>query len=169
VVEVIAGRRRDPVVAARHEHGVAVADRQRLVQLAVRGVDPLEGETLGGANAVEVGLLQRGLLGQRLAVVLVRGIARPMPGRGEDLSTRPARDDEAELVPIFDHEGGVSAALSISGVKPAILGRDPRSATATATACGPAPSPARPRSRPRSATAPTARARAEPGPAILRS
>jgi hypothetical protein len=73
------------VVAARHEHDVAVGDRDRLVERAVRGVDPLEGEAARVAQAVVVGLLEQRLVGRRVAVVLVRRIARPVTGGGDHL------------------------------------------------------------------------------------
>lgn len=50
---------------------------------------------------------------------------RPVRAQGYTISDEDVTIGIAAIgAPIFDHEGGVSAALSISGVKPAILGRD---------------------------------------------
>ena len=59
IIEVVAVRGADGVIAARHQHHIAVADRHRLVEFAVVGVDPLQRETLRRRKAVIVGLLQQ--------------------------------------------------------------------------------------------------------------
>jgi hypothetical protein len=83
-------RRPDRVVAARHQHHVAVLDADGLVQAAVVGIDALEGEALGRVDAVIIGLLQRRLLGRNIAVVLMRRIARPVAGRRHRLDHQQA-------------------------------------------------------------------------------
>src|SRR3546814_7444318 len=70
-------RRCDRVIAARHHHHLAVADGDRLVEIARVGIDALEGEPLWGIEPVVIGLLERGFLTRHIAVVLVRRIARP--------------------------------------------------------------------------------------------
>ena len=62
----------------------------RLVERAVVGVDALEREAVRRVDAVVVGLLEQRLVGQRVAVVLVRRIARPVPGRASAPRTRAA-------------------------------------------------------------------------------
>src|SRR4029079_5162480 len=72
VVERVAGRRRDGVIAVGQEHRVAVADGVRRA-LAVRGVEHLLAEALRRRDAVVVDLLEHRLA--VAAVVLVRRIA----------------------------------------------------------------------------------------------
>src|SRR6266508_4995596 len=81
VVELISRWRRDGVVTARHEHALAVADRKALVERAVGGVDPLYREPSLVAESVVVRLLERGLAGRVVRVVLVRRVAGPMSAR----------------------------------------------------------------------------------------
>src|SRR5215208_5267251 len=90
VIEAVAVRRADRVVAPRHEHDVAVLDRHRLVERAVVGVDALDGVALGRVEAVVIGLLEERLVRQRVAVILVRRIARPMARRRDDLDDEEA-------------------------------------------------------------------------------
>ena len=85
VVEVVARARRHGVVAPRHEHDLAVADGDRLVDRAVRRVDALERETVRRSDAVVVGLLEIRLARRVVDVVLVRRIAGPVAGRRDDL------------------------------------------------------------------------------------
>jgi hypothetical protein len=105
VVDGVAGRGRDRVVAARDQHDVAVAHGQRLVERAVGGVHALEREPLRRADAVVVGLLEEGLLGHRVAVVLVRRVARPVPGRREHLA------DEQRVGRLVGHQDRADRAL----------------------------------------------------------
>src|SRR6185312_3755936 len=80
VVERVAGRRRDGVIAVGQEHRVAVADGVRRA-LAVRGVEHLLAEALRRRDAVVVDLLKHRLA--VAAVVLVRRIAAPVAWRIE--------------------------------------------------------------------------------------
>ena len=73
------------VVAARHHHHIVVLDHAGLVEAAVVGVDPLEGEALRRVEPVVVGFFQQRLLRRHVAVVLVRGIAARMATRRDDL------------------------------------------------------------------------------------
>ena len=59
------------MVATRHEHAVTIAERERLVERAVVGVDALQAEALRGRDAVVVGLLEQRLARRIVAVVLV--------------------------------------------------------------------------------------------------
>src|SRR5438094_4440366 len=105
VVEVVPGSRGDGVIAARHQDDVAVADLDRLVQRAVVGVDELHGEPLGPRRAVVVGLLKVGLARRVVGVVLVRRVAGPVAGRGQDLG------HEQRLGRTVFHEDVVDRAL----------------------------------------------------------
>src|SRR5215203_6023355 len=106
VIEAVAVRRADRVVAPRHEHDVAVLDRHRLVERAVVGVDALDGVALGRVEAVVIGLLEERLVRQRVAVMLVRRIARPMARRRDDL------DDEEAVRRL-----GLGDVLDVAGVR----------------------------------------------------
>src|SRR3546814_16202381 len=75
IVEVVAVRRADRMIAARHHHAIAVLHRHGLVDAAVVGIDALKGEALARVEPVVVGLLARGLLRQRVQVVLKIGSA----------------------------------------------------------------------------------------------
>src|SRR5918995_492188 len=86
VVEVVAWRRGDGVVASGHKHGVVVPDSQRLVERAVLRVDLLDGEALYRLDLVVVGLFQVTLVREGVLVVLVRRVARPVPVRCDDLN-----------------------------------------------------------------------------------
>ena len=61
IIEVVAVRGADRVIAARHQHRVAVADRHRLVEAAVVGIDALERESLRRRQAVVIGFLEQRL------------------------------------------------------------------------------------------------------------
>ena len=58
IPEVVPVRRADRVIAARHQHHVAVADRHGLVEGAVVRVDALEGKALRRIEAMVIGLLE---------------------------------------------------------------------------------------------------------------
>src|SRR5690554_73548 len=90
VVQVVAVGGADRVVAARHQHRVAVADGDGLVERAVAGVDALERKALRRADAVVVGFLQRGFLAGHGGVVLVRRVAGPVPARRHHLHHQQA-------------------------------------------------------------------------------
>ena len=47
------------MIAARHQNHVAVADRDRLVEFAVVGIDPLQRETLRRRKPMVIGLLEQ--------------------------------------------------------------------------------------------------------------
>ena len=85
VVEVVARRRGDHVVALGDEHHVPVAEGQRLVEGTVLGVDPLDGEALHGLDPMVVGPLQVGLTRAVVLVVLVQRVARPVAAGRDDL------------------------------------------------------------------------------------
>src|SRR5215207_11475723 len=85
VVQLVARRGRDHVVAPRHQHDVAVVKRQRLVERTILGVDPLQGEAPFRLYPVVVGLLQVPLARWVLRIVLVGRVARPVTLRGYDL------------------------------------------------------------------------------------
>ena len=63
-----------------HEHEIAVAHRHRLVKRAIRRVHPLHRKPADVPEAVVVGLLELRFLRRIVGVVLVRWIARPVPG-----------------------------------------------------------------------------------------
>src|SRR5215208_5449789 len=98
VVEVVARRRRDYVVTLRYEHGIAIVERKRLVELAVLGVDPLQREALVGFDLVVVGLLEVPLARRVICVVFVGRVARPVAVRGQNL------DHQEPLCPSVLHE-----------------------------------------------------------------
>src|SRR3546814_11186158 len=76
IVEVVAVRRADRMIAARHHHAIAVLHRHGLVDAAVVGIDALKGEALARVEPVVVGLLERGLLRQdRKGVVEGKGVS----------------------------------------------------------------------------------------------
>jgi hypothetical protein len=106
------------VVAARHQHGLAIAHRQRLVEAAVLAVDALQREATRRVDAEVVGLLEQRLGRQRVAVVLVRRVARPVPGRRVHLA------HQQRLGPLAAHQDRVDRAL-LRAV-PAGLGDDAR-------------------------------------------
>ena len=62
VLEIVAGRRGDRVVAPRNENRIPVEYGHRLIEGALLVVDPLHGETLLWLYRVVVGLLQVGLV-----------------------------------------------------------------------------------------------------------
>src|SRR3546814_13903338 len=80
IIEIIAMRRCDRVIAARHHHHLAVADGDRLVEIARVGLDALEGEPLWGTEPAVIGLLERGFLPRHIPVVLVRSSAERLGG-----------------------------------------------------------------------------------------
>src|SRR3954469_25634591 len=86
VVELVAGWGRNRVIAAGHENSVAVGHRNGLVKVVLVRVDALQRKAALGLEPVVVGLLEQRLLGQCVAVVLVRRIAGPMAGGREDLA-----------------------------------------------------------------------------------
>src|SRR5690606_7055674 len=85
VVQLVAVRRSDRMVATRHEHDVAILHRQGFIQRAIVGIDALESEALRRIQAMVVSLLERSFLPGHRRVVLVRRIARPVTGRRDHL------------------------------------------------------------------------------------
>ena len=75
IIEVVAVRCADRVIAFRHHHHVAILHRHGFVEAAIVGVDALKGEALGRVDAVVVGFLEPGLGRRGIAVVLVRRVA----------------------------------------------------------------------------------------------
>src|SRR5215218_4811962 len=108
VVEVVTRGRRDHVVALRDEHHITVAKRQRLVERAVFGIDPLQREALFRLDAMVVRLLQIPLARGVFRVVLVWRIARPVSVRGDDL------DDKKPLGRLVLHEDVGDLALHVT-------------------------------------------------------
>jgi hypothetical protein len=100
------------VVALGYQHHVPVADDERLVERAVVGVDPLNGEAPLGPHPVVVGLLKVRFVGERVPVVFVRRVARPVPVRRKDL------DDQQPLDLSFGHEDGPHLALHVPRAAP---------------------------------------------------
>src|SRR5918994_6118714 len=86
VVQVVAWRRRDHVVTLRHEHHIAVMERQGLVERAVFGIDSLQREAFVWTDLMVVRLLQVSLVRWVIPVVFVRRVARPVAVRGQDLA-----------------------------------------------------------------------------------
>src|SRR3712207_9136163 len=78
VVEIVARRRRDHVVPLGYEHNITVVERERLVERAVFGIDPLQSETLLWSDLMVVSLLQVSLSRWVIPVVFVRRVARPV-------------------------------------------------------------------------------------------
>ena len=99
-------RRADRVIAPRHHHHTAIFHGDGFVQAAIVGIDALKGESLRRIEAVVIGFLQAGFAAFNGAVVLVRGITRPVAGRGdhfhhEELFGRHiAKQDVAHLAPV---------------------------------------------------------------------
>jgi hypothetical protein len=62
IVEVIAVSRTNGMVAPRHEDDIAVVHANRLVEIALIGIDTLKRKTLRGHQAMVVRLFQRGFL-----------------------------------------------------------------------------------------------------------
>src|SRR6202044_1958586 len=60
IVEIVAMRGADRMIAARHQHDVAIVHAHGLVEIAVIRVHALEGEALGGIEPMVVGLLEGG-------------------------------------------------------------------------------------------------------------
>src|SRR5450830_1218900 len=81
VIGLVAIRHADRVVTLGHHHQVAVFHRHRLVDAAVVGVHPLEHETLRRVDLVVIGFFEKALVRQVVGVVLVRRVARRVPGR----------------------------------------------------------------------------------------
>ena len=90
IEKIVAVRRPDGMIAPRHQHDVPVRDCQSLVERAVVGIDALEGEALRRLQAVIVCLLEIRFVGQRVPVVLVRRIARPVAARRDDFDDQQA-------------------------------------------------------------------------------
>jgi hypothetical protein len=90
VVEVVAVDGGAGVVAFWDHGDVAVFDGHRFVELAIVGVDALKGEALGWVEAVVIGFLKLGFVGQVVLVVLVAGIGRGAAVGGDDFNNEQA-------------------------------------------------------------------------------
>src|SRR5690606_22945795 len=90
VIEVVAVRGADRVVAARYHHHVAVLHRDGFVERTVVGVHALESEALGRLQAVVIGFLELRLHARLGGVVLVRRVAGPVPAGGDHLHHQQA-------------------------------------------------------------------------------
>src|SRR6266853_1017547 len=84
VIQIEPMCRADRVVAARHQNHVAILHCHGLIECPIVGVDTLKGEATRAREAVIVGLFEL-CLPAVAAVVLVRGVARPVPARCDDL------------------------------------------------------------------------------------
>jgi hypothetical protein len=103
------------MVAARHQHNIAVLDRHRLVERSVVGVDPLDTEAFARFQAVVVGLFQIGDAREVVLVVPVARVGGPVARRGEDLGHEDA------IAPVLVLHGDV---VDVAGVgAPAALGQ----------------------------------------------
>jgi hypothetical protein len=90
------------VIAPRHEHQVAVANRDRDVETVRRTVEPLNGERFGTLGAVVVHLLEHDLARRFVLIVLVRGVARPVTGGREDLDHEESLGGKLGLEDVVD-------------------------------------------------------------------
>jgi hypothetical protein len=79
------------VVASRDHDNVMIFNRARLVERAVIGVYPLEGEALGRTQAVIIGFLQLRFARRIFAIVLVRRVAAGMSRRRTDFDDQQVR------------------------------------------------------------------------------
>ena len=85
VVDVVAVRGDDRVVALRDQDQFAVAHREGLVDAAVGGVDLLDRVAFGTVDPVVVDLFEVDLAGRIVDIVLVRRIAGPVAAGRVDL------------------------------------------------------------------------------------
>ena len=76
---------RDRMVSLGHKRYITVFDHDGLIERAIIGVNALHGEALWRVQAMIVGFLKQGLIGQVVGVVFVRWIRRGVSGRGDDL------------------------------------------------------------------------------------
>ena len=101
VVQLIAMDRRAGVIAPGHQGHIAIFHRHGFIELAVIGVNPLEGKALGWVDPVIIGLFQSRLVGQFVFVMLVgrigRGIARGVNSTTRRFPPFPIRQDVGDM------------------------------------------------------------------------
>jgi hypothetical protein len=86
VVHVVTRTGDDRMIAATDEDRITVPDFQGLLAGILAGIEMLEGETFPLTDPVIVDLIQIGLRGRIVYVVLVRRITRPVAARRVDLN-----------------------------------------------------------------------------------
>src|SRR6185312_10483316 len=91
IIEIVAVRRADGMIAARHEYDIAVFHAYGLIDTPVVRVDALESKALRRVEPMVVDLLELRLGGRSIGVMLVRRIARPVSAGSDHL------DDENPL------------------------------------------------------------------------
>src|SRR6266508_4552144 len=112
VVEVVAVRGAGRVVSVRHQHDVSVANGLRDVGPVLRAIEPLNRKGAGrlALRSVVVDLFEHHLAGRPIFVVLVRWIARPVPGGSEHLHDQQAVRRELRFDDVVDLARRVSRA-----------------------------------------------------------
>ena len=81
----------------RHQHHITIGHRHGFVQRAILGEDTLEAETLGRVQAMVIGLLKIGHLGEIVLVMPMWRIGRPVARGREDFRHQEAVGD----IPVF--------------------------------------------------------------------
>src|SRR5207237_7501188 len=94
------------------EYEIPVTDRPRLVDAVLRAVETLNAEGLRRRGAVVVDLLEDDLFRRTVLVVLVGRVARPVPGRRQDLDDEDPLGGKAGLDHVVDLPRRVASAAN---------------------------------------------------------